>query len=124
MAPDWLMKLTGPGGGMMGANVAFIRMPSSVFTTPRQFGPIMRMPYLCAIASSCCSRSAPAGPTSLKPAVITTSERTPRSPHCSAAASASSFGTVMIARSTTAGTSWMLGYAGIECTAVAFGFTG
>jgi hypothetical protein len=124
MAPDWLMKLTGPAGGMIGANVAFIRMSAAVFTTPRQLGPTIRMPYLRAIASSCSSRSAPAGPTSLNPAVITISVRTPRSPHCSATTSARSFGTAMIARSMTPGTSWMLRYAGIEWTAVAFGLIG
>ena len=37
------MKLTGPGGGITGANVAFMDTAGSVFSTPRQFGPTSRM---------------------------------------------------------------------------------
>jgi len=38
------MKATGPGGGMVGAKVAFIDTAGAVFSTPMQLGPTMRIP--------------------------------------------------------------------------------
>ncbi len=100
---------TCPAGGHAGANVASSRMPLSVFRTPRQLGPTMRMPYLRVVSRSARSRSAPSGPVSLKPAVITTTPRTPFWPHSSTASRACRAGTTMIARSTSPGMSATLG---------------
>ncbi len=44
IAPDWLRKDTRPGGGAVGANVAFIEISAAVFSTPMQLGPTIRMP--------------------------------------------------------------------------------
>ncbi len=44
IAPDWLMKPTGPYGGIVGAKVAFIANSAALLRTPMQFGPTMRIP--------------------------------------------------------------------------------
>ena len=44
--PDCDRNATLPATGCAGANVAFIRTAGAVFTTPRQFGPMTRMPLL------------------------------------------------------------------------------
>ncbi len=113
-----------PAGGVVGAKVAFIEIAGSVFNTPMQFGPTMRIPYRRVRANSSRSRSTPSPPTSRKPAEMTTSPDTPASPHSSATCSTSSFGTTITPRSTGPGTVAIEGYARSECTTSAFGFTG
>jgi hypothetical protein len=51
-APLWDAKPTRPAGGAPGENVASRATAGSVLTTPRQFGPTMRMPAARQIASS------------------------------------------------------------------------
>src|SRR5690606_40434777 len=50
--------------------------------SPRQLGPIMRMPARRTIDRSSFSRALPSGPVSEKPALMTTMPRTPFSTHC------------------------------------------
>ena len=99
-APDWLMKLEGPGGGMVGAKVAFSETPSSVLRRPMQLGPTSRIPKSRQTPASRRSRSAPSGPTSLKPAEMTTTPFTPFSPHSRTTSRTCSLGTTTTARST------------------------
>ena len=99
-APDWLMKLRGPGGGMFGAKVAFRATAESVFRSPMQLGPTRRMPWARTRATSSSSRAIPSPPTSLKPAVMTTSAFTPFRPHESTTSRTCAFGTTTTARST------------------------
>ncbi len=94
-----------PGGGAVGAKVAFIETAGSVLSTPMQLGPTMRIPYLRTTAISRRSRSTPSPPTSRNPAEITTNPATPAAPHSSATAITCSFGTTIIASSTGSGTS-------------------
>jgi hypothetical protein len=44
-APDCDENATRPRVGANGANVAFMQIAGSVFTTPMQFGPTMRIPW-------------------------------------------------------------------------------
>ena len=104
-APDCDTKAAGPNGGIVVANVAFIATAGSVFTTPMQFGPIMRMPCRRTISMRRVSRSAPSPPISRKPAEMTTSPRTFAAPHSSAMSSTCSLGTTMTAMSHASGTS-------------------
>ena len=103
--PDWQKKPIRPGGGTTGAKVAFIRTAGSVFTRPRQFGPSTRIPAPRASATNCRSASAPTGPASAKPAVITTSPCTPLARHAWTTPATSAVGTVTTARSTGPGIS-------------------
>ena len=67
------MKPTLPRAGTVEAKVALSRTSGSVLITPMQFGPDHAHAVASrACAASCCSSAAPAAPTSLKPAVITT----------------------------------------------------
>ena len=102
-APLWLMKPTEPGRAMVVAKVAF--RPESGLITPRQLGPMTRMPAACASSSSCRSRAAPSGPISLKPAEMTTAPRTPFSPHSRMMPGMEGGGVTMTARSTCSGMS-------------------
>ena len=104
-APLWLMKPTEPGRAMVVAKVAF--MPESGLMTPRQFGPMTRMPASCASFSNCRSNSAPSGPISLKPAEITMAPRTPFSPHSRMMPGMDGGGVMITARSTCSGMSEM-----------------
>ncbi len=81
------MKLIGPAGGMVGANVAFIENSGSVLSTPMQLGPTRRIPCLRVMAASAASRTTPSPPTSLNPAEMTTRALTPFSPQASATSS-------------------------------------
>ena len=58
--PDCDRNATGPRTGTTGANVAFICTSGAVFTMPRQFGPMTRMPLRRAVATMACSASLPA----------------------------------------------------------------
>ena len=124
MAPDWLMKATGPGGGMTGAKVALSEYSGSVLSTPRQLGPTRRMPASRTRSSSLAWRSAPSPSVSPKPAEMTTSPRTPAAAHCSATPSTCCLGTTTTARSTGPGSDSSEGQAGIEWIDAADGFTG
>ena len=86
-----------PGRSRLAANVASRPMPGTA--TPKQSGPTSRMPCRRHTAS----RSAQAAASS--PDVITTSDRTPRWPHCSATPSTAGAGTAMTARSAGSGRS-------------------
>ncbi len=94
-----------PGGGAVGAKVAFIEIAGSVLITPMQLGPTMRIPCLRTTSIRRCSRSTPSPPTSRNPAEITTNPATPAAPHSSATPITCSFGTTTTARSTRSGTS-------------------
>ena len=102
-APLWLMKPTEPGRAMVVAKVAF--RPVSGLITPRQLGPITRMLAACASSSSWCSRAAPSGPISLKPAEMTMAPRTPFSPHSRMMPGMVGGGVTITARSTSSGMS-------------------
>ncbi len=117
------MKATFPRDGTEEANVALSRTAGSVLITPMQLGPTMRMPCFLILRASRSSSSAPTGPTSLKPAVITTKPRTPLRPHSSMTRSTLSRGTAMMARSTGSGIWPTLRKAFIEWTTGALGFT-
>src|SRR5215218_6301429 len=121
-APDWLTNPTRPGFAIPAAKVAFI--PSMGFMTPRQFGPTTRIPYRWAAWSTWRSSSTPSGPTSLNPALMTITPRTPASPH-----SVMSLGTVfavvtMTARSTGSPIARTDAYALTQRIAGRVGFTG
>ncbi len=76
-APDWLKMPARPGTGRHGARVALRRTAGSVLATPRQFGPITRMPAAWAARTSARCAAAPSTPASAKPAEITTSPCAP-----------------------------------------------
>ncbi len=116
-APDCDMKAMRPSGGEAWANVPLSATAGSVLITPMQFGPIIRIPVdLQTSTSSRCS-ARPSSPVSANPAEITTSAPTPFSAHSLATPSTSAAGTTTNARSTSPGTSRMLGYAATPCTA-------
>jgi hypothetical protein len=98
-------KPTGPGTARCGANVAFRRTCSSVLSTPKQFGPMIRMPASRHTATSSRWRASPSSPTSRNPAEITSSERTPFVAHSRATSITYSAGTTTTARSISAGMS-------------------
>ena len=104
-APDWDTNPTFPRAGAVAAKVAFRRTCGSVLITPMQFGPTIRIPYRRSFTLISASRPAPSAPTSLNPAVITTSPRTPFRPHSSTTSRTRSRGTVITARSTGPGIS-------------------
>ena len=89
-----------PAGGQVGAKVAFSDMAGSVLSTPRQFGPTMRMPEPRATAVSRCCARRPSSDASAKPAEITTAPRTPAAAQSSITPSTAAAGTATIARST------------------------
>ena len=93
-----LTNPTRPGFAIPAANVAFIR--SIGFMTPRQFGPTTRMPYRRAASSTCDSSAAPSSPTSLNPALMMITPRTPAAPQSATSWGAVFAGVTMTARST------------------------
>ncbi len=99
-APLCEQSATEPGGGMRGAKEAFSRTSGCVWMSPRQLGPTMRIPprRTASISSAC--RVSPSPPTSAKPAVMTTSARTPASAHSSTTPGTTGAGTARTARST------------------------
>src|SRR5580698_6829759 len=56
-----------PVGGSTGAKVALSRIAGSVFSTPMQFGPTIRIPDCRTISKMRCWRARPAAETSAKP---------------------------------------------------------
>ena len=123
-APDWQKNPTRPRPGASGAMVAFSRTAGSALTTPRQFGPTIRMPRDRAAATSSRSSSWPASSRSPKPPETTTTPRTPLRPHCSMTSDTPAAGTAITARSTSSGTSSTLGYARTPPMCRASGWTG
>ena len=98
-------KATSPGVGAAGATVAFSAISGSGLATPREFGPTIRMPAARQTASSSSWRARPAGPISAKPAVRTTSARTPLAAHARATSTTAFAGTTITASSTSPSTS-------------------
>ncbi len=92
--------------------------------TPRQLGPMMRIPYSSALATRSRSSWAPSSPTSLKPAEMTTAVGTPASPHSSMMPGIDLGGVTMTARSTCSGTEAMLGWLWMPRTLGRLGLTG
>jgi hypothetical protein len=109
---------------MRGANVAFIMTSGVALMTPMQFGPIMRIPYRRTTATRSCSRLRPSSPSSLNPALMTMSPRTPASPHSVATSITRSLGTTTTARSTGSAILLTDDTAATEHTDRALGFTG
>ena len=95
--PDCDKSPATPGWGRLAAKVA--SRPMAGTATPKQLGPTSRMPCLRHTAS----RSAQAAAS--RPDAITTSDRTPRWPHCSATPSTAGAGTATTARSAGSGRS-------------------
>ena len=104
-APLWDRNPTRPGSGTIGPKVASRRTCGSVFTIPRQLGPMRRIPAARQTASSSRWRWAPSGPVSAKPAEMTTIARTPLAAHSPAASTTYGAGRASTARSTGPGTS-------------------
>jgi hypothetical protein len=78
-APLCPMNETRPFFAMPAAKVAL--SPEMGFMTPRQLGPMTRMPKRRACSATASSSAAPSAPISLKPAEMTTVVGTPASPH-------------------------------------------
>ena len=106
-APLWLRKPTLPGRAIAPAKVAL--RPVSGFITPRQFGPMIRMPPRRACSMIRRSSSTPSGPISLKPAEMMIAPWTPASTHSPMMPGTVGAGVTMTARSTGSGTAVMLG---------------
>ena len=123
-APDCDEKATLPAGGQTGAKVASSCTSGSVFTRPRQLGPTRRMPKRRARRSTSSCSARPAGPTSAKPALITTRAWTPLRPQSSTASATWSLGTASTARSTGSGMALTAGKARTDCTTAAERLTG
>ncbi len=94
-----------PAGGYTGEKVPFMLTFAEVLRSPRQLGPIMRIPASRTMSSNSRSRAAPSAPISEKPAEMTTIPRTPAETQSRATSSTCSAGTTMKARSTSSGTS-------------------
>jgi hypothetical protein len=121
-APLWLMKATFPGRAMEAAKVAL--KPSAGDITPRQLGPMMRMPPRCASARISCSIAAPPGPVSLKPAEMMMADGTPFAVHSRITPGTHAAGVTMTARSGVSGKALTLGKAARPSTVERLRFTG
>src|SRR4051812_21322399 len=66
-APDWQKNATRPRLGISGDRVAFSEMPGAVLITPRQLGPITRIPYDLASPTRWRCRLRPSSPSSPNP---------------------------------------------------------
>src|SRR6185312_324274 len=104
-APDWQKNPTRPGGGTTGARVPLSRTARLVLTSPRQLGPITRIPFALARATMCRWAEAPDSSASANPAVITTNPCTPLARQDSTTSATDAAGTVTTARSTGSGMS-------------------
>ena len=82
----------------------FSRTCGSVFTMPMQLGPMIRIPYARQMSTSSRCLAGPSPPTSANPEEMTTSPRTPFSPHSRATWRTNAAGTTMNATSTGPGT--------------------
>ena len=124
-APDCEKNPIRPRPGITGDIEALNDASTAVLMTPRQFGPMTRMPSARAWVTRSACRRCPSGPISAKPALMTTSPRTsPRAPHSAATSSAAAAGTATTARCTGSGMSLTVAYAGTPWTSpLAAGFT-
>ena len=124
-APDCETRASRPPGNDSGkAKVAFNLISGSVFATPRQFGPTIRIPCRRATLSISVSTAAPDRPVSPKPAVMMVTARTPIEAASSITPGTADAGTATMARSTGSGTDKSAGNAGTPQTARAAGLTG
>jgi hypothetical protein len=89
-----------PAGGAIGAKVALSRTAGSVLTTPRQFGPTIRMPLRLTISNSLRSPDLPSPATSANPALMTTTACTPKRAHSASSLSTAAAGTATTTKST------------------------
>ena len=96
-------KATPPLAGMPIAIDAFSCCVLSI--TPRQLGPISRMPLACAMVRSSCSRAAPAAPVSANPPLSTITTGTRAAAQSRRMAGVLPAGVTTIAKSTGCGTS-------------------
>ena len=104
-APLWLMNPILPGSASGFAKVAFKPMCGNI--TPTQFGPMIRIrPRRARISFS---NSAPAGPDSLNPAEMMTAPLTPAAAHSLTICGTVAAGVAITARSTSPGTSLIVG---------------
>ena len=122
-APLWLRNATLPALGARLANVA--SKPITGFMIPRQLGPITRMEPdpRCNCSRILCSSAVPSAPRSRNPAEITTAAFTPASTHSPIKPGTVVAGVTTMARSTSAGTSPMLGNARTPHTSLCLGLT-
>ena len=97
-APDWEKTEMPPALGILPAKEAF--RAQAVLINPRQLGPSSRTRRLAQMATICRSRASPAGPVSLKPALITTKARAPAATASRTAATTVATGTTITTRST------------------------
>ena len=118
------MRARRPGSGSSEANVAFIRISGSVFTTPRQFGPTIRMPCLRATLSSSVLHRGARAACLPEAAVMMVTARTPAEAASSITPGTADAGTATTARSIGSGTDHSAGNAGTPQTARAEGLTG
>ncbi len=95
IAPLCEIKAIFPGLGETGSKVVLIPWCGSM--SPRQFGPMIRIPYFCALASTCSSICRPPSPASRNPDEIMIRSGTFFSP-----ASVTSSGTPLAGIATTA----------------------
>src|SRR5665213_384491 len=121
-APLWLTRATFPGRAKPPAKVAF-RLDQG-FMTPKQLGPITRIPAGLALAMIRRSNSAPSGPTSLNPAEITMTDLTPTCAHSATSWGTALAGVTMTAKSTGSLMPRMLGKALSPKTPACLGLTG
>src|SRR5664280_1470482 len=96
-APDWEKKPILPRPGEIGAKVAFSEIAGSVLMTPRQLGPITRMPLANAVTTNWRSAARPADPVSPKPEEMITSPRTDLRAHSSTTAATLAAGVAITA---------------------------
>ena len=108
-APDCDRNAMLPLGGIPLTKVVLSGVCMSI--TPMPFGPTIRMPWRCAIATISASRAAPSGPTSRKPPEMTTAALMPRWPHASIAPATIPAGRISTASSTGSGTACDVGVA-------------
>jgi hypothetical protein len=121
-APLCPTNATRPRRAIVVANVAF--RPDTGLMTPRQFGPMSRMPCARACSTSARSSAAPSGPTSLKPAEMTMTFRHPARPQSATRSGIVAGGVTMTASSGRSGRSLTVGCAAMPRTDRRLGFTG
>ncbi len=121
-APLWLTKPTVPGAEIPAAKVAL--RPVGGRMTPRQLGPMIRIPFARAVARIRLSSSAPSGPTSLNPAEMMTTAFTPAAAHSSTVAGMVVAGVAMTTSSGVSGRAARFGYARTPRMLARFWLTG
>src|SRR3954454_12795589 len=92
-----------PGRTGTGANVATIDIGGATLTSPMQFGPSNRMPWLRANVTRSSWRTRPSGPSSAKPADRITTAAAPTAAASARTSGTASAGTDTMTRSTEVG---------------------